>query len=427
MLEPIALVDAAGDFVGRSNLGWPFISSDPKYLPQALQLSEVLLRDLSPEAAFCCPAILNTRGQPRGLYQRAKGRVVFGCSRAIGNIEKMIFRPVFQSLTHREGFSAWGGQRSVDDAITYLISKAYGNARALLSMDFANFDATIPSFVLHAQFDILEELFSPSTKSLLRFVREHFIRCRLVTPSGTELHQERERGIPSGSVLTNLIGSMANVWMLLYASHILKNPIEGFEVQGDDGVYLFNEGVDVDLLAAVLKAHFGVEMSVEKSQHAHREVHFLQNVHRYSYSASVVTYDDGTHTASHMANVGIRPIMRVLNGMMSYERFRPNWNAKMDTLRWMQQVETAASHPMFSGFVDWFLGADKYAHLPVSQLIQEAGGAEAVNAVLGGGPWMNKCPVEAIERSRVASEIRRLRGTNLDLPNHWSGRDPLNG
>lgn len=395
-LSPISLDAAAADFVGSSNLGWPYFSSDPRFVPMALDLSRHILGDLSLDSSHLFPAVLNTRGTPRGLFQRAKGRVVFGCSRVIGNLEKMVFRPVFNQVCGPVGFAAWEGQRSVDAAITYMLNEANKKQRTLISMDFANFDASVPFSVIDRQFDALESMFTPSSLELLRYLREHFKACRIITPSYRELTMERKRGIPSGSVLTNLIGSMANLWMVAYSASILGTRIYESQVQGDDGVYLFEGEVNPDDLAAVLAEHFGVVMHADKSLHAHREVHFLQNVHRHSYR-------DEFNIA-----VGVRPIMRVVNGMMSYERFRPNWNGYLDTLRWFQQMESASSHPCFRDFVRTIAAEDIFALKPIDTLISKAGGESFVNSVLGGGPWSNKISVGAIRKSRVAREIQRL-------------------
>jgi hypothetical protein len=400
-LDPVSLDLASADFVGRTNLGWPFFSSNPKYIPLALDMSRDLLCDLSLDSINLYPAVLNTRGQPSGPWQKAKGRVVFGCSRVVANLEKMVFRPLFEHLCGPWYFSAWQGQRSVDYSIGRILNQAHKRSQPILSIDYSNFDATVPPMVIDSVFDAIETVFTPSALGLLRFLREYFKGVRIVTPSWEEISEERKRGIPSGSVLTNLVGSLANIWMVAYAASVHDTTISECQVQGDDGVYLFQQRgpVSPESLSRVLAEHLDVSMSADKQHFDHGEVHFLQNVHR-------LTYVDG-----YGVHVGVRPIMRVLNGMMSYERFRPSWTPYMDTLRWFQQIETASSHPSFRGFVDWFRAKDKYSNLPVDQLIALAGGYEIVNSNLGGGYWSNKVPVEAITRSRVARVIAQSSGS----------------
>jgi len=393
-LELIDLTQASQAFIGRSSFGLPVMSSNPKYFGEVFNLSEQVLRDGRPEQILSYPAVLNTRGQPIGPFQKPKTRVVFGCSRVIGNIEKMVFVPVFNRLVTARGFAAWQGQRSVDAAISRIMSATA--TQPILSVDFQNFDATVPNTVIDSVFDLFRDWFTPTAHPLISMLQMHFKECALVAPD--QIYVGKVRGIPSGSVLTNLVGSLANMWVMAYASYMLGTTVRDCEVQGDDGVYLFGRDVAPEQLAAVLKDHFGMTMSVEKSYDAFWEVHYLQNVHRHTYVDNM------------MYPVGIRPIMRVLNGMMSYESFKPGWSGAMDTLRWLQQMETASAHPCFDAFVEWFIQRDKYSTLSIETLIQKAGGVENVNATLGGGAWSNKTPITAMSRSRVVKTINRLLG-----------------
>jgi len=392
-LVPLDLEVAAGTFEGRTSYGWPVLSSKPEWFTAVLDLSRDLLDHLGDmELAEKFPAVLGSRGQPAGLNRLAKARAVWGCSRVIGNLEKMVFVPVFDALAVQ--INAWRGQRSVDSSITRMFGMATPTT-PLMSVDFSNFDASVPLEVVNRQFDLLAEWFEPSATQLIRFLQRHFTRVALWTPSG--LREGRTGGIPSGSVLTNLIGSMANMWVVEYAAYMVDgNSVKECQVQGDDGVYAFQKPMDTDALSAVLSDHFSMTLSVDKSLIADREVHFLQNVHRASYR-------DIFNTC-----VGVRPVMRVLNGMMSYERLKPHWCDEMDTLRWMQQMETASAHPCFRAFVEWFAATDVMAKVPVGDLIAGAGGLGIVSQTLGGGPWMNKIQAEALPKSRVAQVLRSL-------------------
>jgi len=393
-LELASLDVASASFIGRTGLGWPVCSSNPKFKSECLGLSRDLLDHLGDmELAEKFPAILGSRGQPTGLYQCARSRPIWGCSRVIGNLEKMVQIPTFARLNGPQCFAAWQGQRSVDYAVTRLLEFA-SPANPVLSVDFKAFDASVPRVVINACFDQLTEWFAPSAHQLIRFLQRHFNEVGIMTPEG--LRSGRTGGIPSGAVLTNLIGSLANMWVMHYASSALDISVKECQVQGDDGVYVFKQGVNTQHLSLILHEHFGMTLSVDKSLSAGREVHFLQNVHRSSYRDRFGVC------------AGVRPIMRVLNGMMSYEKFRMGWTPEMNTLRWMQQMEAASAHPCFEAFVDWFSTADEMAKIPLEDLIRRSGGIEAVVSVLGGGAYQNRVQVEDLGKSRVVHMLRKL-------------------
>jgi len=75
------------------------------------------------------------------------------------------------------------------------------------------------------------------------------------------------------------------------------------------------------------------------------EIHFLQNVFHRGFKDQ------------HGVVLGVRPLMRVLNGMMSYEDANRKWDDQelYDAFRWLQQLENASDHPGFRQMCQWLL------------------------------------------------------------------------
>jgi hypothetical protein len=388
------LSEAARSFQGRTGFGSPVCSSDPSYFETVLGMSVRHLESPKYDALTAYPYILGSRGFPRGYFQPAKRRVVFQGSRVIANLEKMVQIPVMEALRHCGSFEAWNGRASVDFAITEMFEM---RDTSYLSLDFSNFDASVPQSVVEVVFGIIGKWFNRTYVSQIIGMLQHAFQFGgIYTPFG--YFGGRTGGIPSGSGLTNLIGSMVNLWVMHYAAYTCGYSIVAQQVQGDDGVYAFKGGCDPSKVADVLLQDLGMVLSADKAFHAENEVHFLQNVHRRSYVRRGLC-------------VGVRPIMRVLNGMMSYERFRTGWNGRMDSIRWIQQMENASDHPVFGAFVRWLWGFDagkQYLRDDLATLIQKAGGQEKVERLLGGSVGYSKTPINHLFAGQTVQVLSRL-------------------
>lgn len=388
-LSATTLGVAAESFIRRTGYGWPVISSDGAYGPQIYGLSESFISSDAPVPLV--PAIVGSRGQSRGLHMRARNRLIFQCSRVVGNVEKMFFLPMFAELRHLPMFAAWQGQDAVDWAVSGLFEDSAG---PFLSVDYSGFDASVPNIILRHIFRVIKQWFDPSHGELISRLENQFIHCGIITPEGHIIG--RSDGIPSGSVLTNLVGSLVNLWVMAYAAHRCGVTIHRSLIQGDDGVFSFNGSVNPADLASVIRADLGMTLSTDKSYYDKDEIHYLSNIHRRTYKVQGKT-------------VGIRPLMRVLNGMMSYERFQSGWTGHMDTLRWFQQLDNARNHPCYLAACEFLLAHDKYARLDVPELIRHAGGIDAVNVAIGAwSDGIRTTPTIRLERSPTARAINFL-------------------
>jgi hypothetical protein len=302
----------------------------------------------------------------------------------------MIQIPLMRALQGRSGFSAWLGQDDVAFSIHRMMERCPPGG-TLISVDYTNFDASVPREVLIEVFMIIKSWFTVESAPLVDFLLDYFMECPLIVPGC--VYKERTGGIPSGSVLTNLVGSLANLWSFFYAVHRSTGSVQDFQVQGDDGVYCVKGIKDQVQLAEVLANELGMVLSTEKNLIGWREVHFLQNVYRTSYKNS------------NGLGVGVRPLMRVLNGMLSYERFKTNWSGYLDTLRWFQQLENARWHPCFKSAVLWLMERDKYATEPLDIIIEGAG-AELASLKLD-NPYC-KTSIMDLKWSHVVSTIEEL-------------------
>jgi len=365
-LSPVS-VDIAFDSMPKgTNLGLPWLSKLKKYLPEVLDKvldvvgSGYQIEDLD-------PAILYWRGQPRGLIELPKQRVVWGFPHYITVLELMLQIPVLNCLEFKPGFSAWRGPDAVDGEITKLIDRARVE---ILSVDFSSYDASVPRVLIEKVFDVLRIWFDDSAIPLIDYVEHAFLNIGLFTPIG--VLTDRDGSIPSGSGVTNLVGGLVQKLAFYYVAYQMNNRVLAHLVQGDDGVVLFDKPWDLSDVEEIMQ-ELNLKVSADKGGVSRDRVYYLQNIHSSDYRIQ------GTC-------VRVRPFFKVLNGALSYERFHAakDWGPADDSIRWYQQWEAAKFHPKFPECVRLLYDWDSYTRkFTPDQLVKKAGGLEELKSVLG--------------------------------------------
>lgn len=342
------------------------------------------------------PFTVGMRGQQKGNYCVASYRAICQAPAVVSILERSWVDAMMPMLRKADCFAAFGGPESVDRAMTTMLQDPKG---MIWSIDYQGFDSSVPPWLVNVAFDILWNVGIAEWKYANEFVflKTHFLTADLLTPCGRLTG--RFGSIPSGSGFTSLIGCVVNLLVMeLAAQHFGFNVIR-VQVCGDDGVWqLMPHGkhpMDPVVVMSWIYETFGMRLHPDKQHIDYDSAHFLQNIHRASWLRGGL-------------NVGVRPIMRVLGGMLSYERFKPGWSAEMDTLRWIQQLEAARNHPCFPAFVVWFCAHDRLATKPVSQLIASAGGVEKVRGLLATGFHVGKTPVEMLASTLTARMIAEV-------------------
>jgi hypothetical protein len=368
-ISPISLLQAAtSEFAGNtSGLGFPVFSSNrEKYLCDVYNIAEEIQYDgWDIRWVNELPGLAGMRGQPRGPDQFAKARFIFQAPRALTICEKMVQAVIFTALRSHPWFCAWNGAASVATEMT----KLFDERRDILSLDFKKFDASVRPFVIDRIIGILSTWMTPESGGILDLCREILNHMGVIVPVshlnplGIYGGEERTGGIPSGSCLTNLIGSLVNLWVMHYAAHRSGLRVKRAMVNGDDGVYTFNRGGDyTNELSYWLLSDLGMVISTEKTLPMSKDrVHFLQDVHRIDYRINGVC-------------VGVRPLMHLSNAMWSYENISaPDWRRPMDSARWAMQLSMANYHPKFTQACEWLRAHDPVLDTVIDYSVSDPG------------------------------------------------------
>jgi len=421
-LLPMPLDDAVCSFRRDTNFGFPRCTTDHEanlhyYYMESCRMAEIgfPLADASDY-----PCVGTTRTKAAGFHQVGKDRALSMYCRAVMNHEKRVQAPLFRVLKELDQFPAWRkrnakGESHVDVAVTRVLDSAPGE---VLSVDFTSFDVTVPFYVLNRVFSIVASWFSGESKFLIRFLAEAFMRSGIYLPSGYLHGTDRTGGIPSGSGLTNLIGSLVNLWVFHYA--VFRDNrnarVEHSLVNGDDGVYTFSGVSSIKKLSEILFDELGmlVKMDPAKNLISGKHVKFLQMEHHVDYRVEGLM-------------VGIRPVMRTLISMTGMERRVPvkrlglrdepptRWSGIFNTFRWLQQMEANSNHPKFEEFVLWYWDKDEKIAEALDAIIRGDAVVEIACAMLSvedgeGGEILS---LKSFRRSKIVRKLCELCGTQV--------------
>lgn len=156
--------------------------------------------------------------------------------------------------------------------------------------DYSGFDAKIPAWLIRDAFRIIYDCFDMTPEDDLKFKKliQYFINTPIQNMDGRRF--QKDHGVPSGSMFTNIVGTICNLLMTLTVLIILYGEIPPFiNVFGDDGVFVLpsHHKVDFGAMARCMKDMFGSELNVKKSYWTRR----IDNIHYlgyYNYNGSPV-------------------------------------------------------------------------------------------------------------------------------------------
>lgn len=144
-------------------------------------------------------------------------------------------------------------------------------------LDFSSFDAKVNNVLVEYAFNIIQKLLNFQSAweyNIFLYVKELFMKVPLVMPTG-DLYLVTT-GIPSGSLLTQLIGSIIN--LILMRAFQIKFFDAGVPtaIMGDDSIFVSPISIDINDIVSFF-AHYGMTLNQDKSviTSSISEVYFL--------------------------------------------------------------------------------------------------------------------------------------------------------
>ena len=368
-LRPLA-VDAALERLPKTtNMGLPWFTRDRTYLSSYRQRAN---RIIAGQDDTLYPFVLGWRGQPGGMHPKpwTKQRDLQMSEKAEGILGARYVYPIIDALKTKPEFVAWTDLDAVGTVVKSLLLTAGKAGVRVFSTDYSGYDQSIPVGLFEIAWNIIESWFPSTEARVLNILFDHYMTAGLLTPDG--LWVGRSGGIASGIVFTGVAGTVINILIAFYISEVLGIRHLGGTYLGDDALNVWMDDVSEEEVQDV-GATLNVDLNASKQFVAEDAAHYLQNV----YVLSGDTLRNGG---------GVRPTMRALNGMLSYERRRrkDEWNDYMASMRAVMQLENCKHHPAFREFVKFVAQGDRrLLEMDVPQIAKLAGGVDRIEQVLG--------------------------------------------
>lgn len=225
---------------------------------------------------------------------KLKDRFIWGEDGGSVTVEAQHAQPLIHHLT-KEWYSYAGGDDP--DQTRFKITRAWNiGMKRWISIDFSKFDQTIPAWLIELCFEDIKKFYDKSEWAEIDWECYNFIHSNVIVPGGTVYHVDK--GIPSGSNYTQVIGSMCNFLMVCsylsslcdgsfqdkfdYVRESLSNSISNdgtctLFCMGDDDLFFVQQQLDVKDLSEYVNHVFGVKIHPDKTDQGKSEYpHFLK-------------------------------------------------------------------------------------------------------------------------------------------------------
>jgi len=293
-----------------------------------------------------------------------------------------------------KGFSAWTGNDGVDVAVTRILRTYRGRIKH--SMDYSGFDKSIPGPLIDAAMDVIEHWVTVDLAEKVRLTGAIIKTIPIVVPE--MVLSGRTGGMPSGSVVTNLVDSLVNLIAGYYIAVRNDTTLLDYEVMGDDSIFVWEDVLTPEVIGETV-AELGLTSNAEKQFISDTSVHYLQRLHCDDYVVNGL-------------NVGVRSIFRHISPATGYETLKKEWTSLMDTVRLISLMQECQHDPRFVPFVRYWYDSDSVLRSgmdPVT-IFKKAGGADVIREALGtkSFPFARPNP-EGVNEWKTTQVIRSFR------------------
>ena len=222
------------------------------------------------EGTFGTPIMIGSRTQASGAYDhngnktykyKKKTRLVSMIDIFVVMAETIFAKPVQQYLS---GVSWYAGGKS--DPQLMSIIRPYVNRRYhMFTIDYSSYDQTIPAWIIYEAFDIVKAMFEGDKnfdEQLFDVIVHDFVHKVYIDGNGQLRYVDK--GVPSGSMFTQIIDSIVNRLMVLTYCYAKDVEIEHMIIMGDDNLIITPSKLNEHELCSYLNYMFGVTAHPDK-------------------------------------------------------------------------------------------------------------------------------------------------------------------
>lgn len=227
------------------------------------------------EGSFNKPILIGTRTQASGAFNddgsrtntfKAKSRLVSMVDIYQVMAETIYAKPLQEWLGYRDWYA--GGKD--DQQINGIITKYVARGRYATTIDYSNYDQSIPSWLIHKAFNIIKSAFQCGhfDNELFEIVKMDFICKVFIDGEGRLVYADK--GVPSGSMFTQIVDSIINRLMIKTYMYSRGITCDHMIIMGDDNLIFTEEKLDLEDLSNYLNSMFGIVVHPEKCKQVER-------------------------------------------------------------------------------------------------------------------------------------------------------------
>lgn len=293
-IKPLSFREASTTIPQNTNPGFPFISIEPgkkkgEILKKYLNVLEQEWRDIGRDKNYILPDCAAYARTNISGPEKNKVRPVWTYPISVICAEAMFVTPLVQLMKQQKIFvntafgmeMMCGGMSFVNNM--GLKAKHFDPGCKFIMTDYTSFDATVPAWLIRDCFAVIREKFDFSDdpvyySRVFSKMVNYFINTPIRNPDGRRFL--KTHGIPSGTMFTNIMGTMCNFVISRYLIYVTTNQDPLFDIYfGDDALICVpgSSMVNMDNISFQAKQTFGVNVSSEKSCWTTKlyNIHFL--------------------------------------------------------------------------------------------------------------------------------------------------------
>ena len=182
-------------------------------------------------------------------------------------IAEMKFSKPFQEMYGKQNIYC-GGKDDLD--INAILQNGRSKFNQCVSLDYSHYDQSISNWLIEDAFSVVRHAFysmSPKDDALWDVVMHDFIHKTFLLPDG---EVRSSKGVPSGSMFTQIIDSLVNELMIRTAMYSLgvKDYNYQMQIMGDDNLIMYLDPEDLaDKICSYITHNFGITVNMDKTSH----------------------------------------------------------------------------------------------------------------------------------------------------------------
>jgi hypothetical protein len=265
--KPVSVYDAFDSLPSNTSSSFPDFKS-PKTGVRTKIISQIL-RLNSKNIFYLLNYYININWRTQvSSSKKLKFRQFYPFPVVVATLERMLFGNIFKhfELNKKTPYAYANIYPDLKERYNTWQSHPY-----IYSLDLASYDIRIAHLLITEGIDFLATHISLGTKEkvILNFLKEYHTQCLLLSSiDGKPFLFKKERGLMSGSALTNLLGSLINLFMLLYINkkYDLRVSFKSISIMGDDIIFATDRHISLEKISHLYRKHFDAIIHLEKSE-----------------------------------------------------------------------------------------------------------------------------------------------------------------